>query len=76
MKLSVSLPEEDVRFLDTYSHSASLASRSAAIQAAVQQLRELLLADEYEQMFLDPDYLREASVWDVTSADGLTDETW
>jgi len=76
MKLSVSLPESDVRFLDAYSETASLDSRSAAIQAAVQQLRESLLAREYEQMFSDPSYLREAAVWDVTTADGLSDEAW
>jgi len=76
MKLSVSLPEADVRFLDDYGRTAHLDSRSAAVQTAVKQLRESLLAHEYEELFSDPDYLLEASVWDVTSADGLSDEAW
>lgn len=76
MKLSVSLPEEEVCFLDDYRQTAHLESRSAAVHVAVRQLRESLLAQEYTQMFSDADYLNDTSVWDVTSMDGLTDEAW
>ncbi|MCL2783246.1 MAG: ribbon-helix-helix domain-containing protein [Propionibacteriaceae bacterium] len=75
MKLSVSLPEEDVKFLDAYRRDASLKSRSAAVQAAIQRLRDALLADEYTQMFSDPAYLDDTKVWDATTPDGLPDET-
>jgi len=76
MKLSVSLPEDDVRFIDAYSRDAQLNSRSAAIQKAVQSLRESLLAEEYDQMFSDSGYLAETDAWNSTAADGLDDEAW
>jgi len=76
MKLSVSLRDEDVAFLDEYTQTASLESRSAAVQEAVQALRSAILAEEYTQMFSDPTYLKDAREWDVTSADGLADEAW
>jgi len=76
MKLSVSLPVEDVEFIDDYSQTAAVGSRSAAIRVAVQRLRESLLADEYAQMYSDPAYLAEAAAWDATLTDGLSDEAW
>jgi len=39
MKLSVSLSDEDVEFLDEYARSKRLSSRSAAVQRAVRLLR-------------------------------------
>ena len=39
MKLSVSLPEDDVAFLDEYTTSHGVPSRSAALQQAVALLR-------------------------------------
>lgn len=48
MKLSVSLPADDVRFLDYYVTRHDLESRSAAIQDAMKALRDLDLQDEYE----------------------------
>ncbi len=38
MKLSVSLPDEDVEYLDAYAASQGLASRSAALRKAVRLL--------------------------------------
>ena len=74
MKLGVSLPEEDVRFLDEYCRAAALDSRSATIQRAVQLLRDSWLADEYSQIYSDPSYIDEAQIWDSTVGDGLADE--
>lgn len=48
MKLSVSLPADDVQFLDYYVARHDLESRSAAIQDAMKALRDLDLQDEYE----------------------------
>ena len=39
MKVSVSLPSEDVKFLDVYAEEQGLESRSAALQRAVRLLR-------------------------------------
>ena len=38
MKVSVSLPDEDVEFLDAYARSQGLASRSATVHKAVRLL--------------------------------------
>jgi len=53
MKLSVSLPPEDVEFLDYYITARDLESRSAALQAAIRALRDLDLQDQYEYAFSD-----------------------
>ena len=39
MKISVSLPDEDVEFLDDYARSTEAASRSAALHEAIALLR-------------------------------------
>jgi len=39
MKISMSLPEEDVTFLDAYAEEKGLPSRSAALHKAVRLLR-------------------------------------
>ena len=39
MKVSVSLPDEDVDFLDAYASSQGFASRSAVVHKAVRLLR-------------------------------------
>lgn len=51
MKLSVSLPSEDVEFLDYYITLHDLESRSAAVHAALKALRDLDLQDQYEAAF-------------------------
>ena len=42
MKVSVSLPDEDVDFLDTYADTQGFASRSAVVHKAVRLLRASL----------------------------------
>ena len=39
MRISVSLPDEDVEFLDDYARSTEAASRSAALHEAIALLR-------------------------------------
>lgn len=51
MKLSVSLTEKDVEFLDFYISEHELDTRSAGLQAALRALRDVELEDEYEQAF-------------------------
>ena len=71
MKVSVSLPEEDVEFLDAYVESQGFASRSAVVHKAVRLLRASELGQAYEEAF--GEWSRdEANVWESTVADGLS----
>ena len=72
MKLSVSLADEDVEFLDAYAQAKRLPSRSAALQRAVRLLRTSDLAEAYEGAFEDWTTDPDAELWESTVADGLT----
>lgn len=52
MKISVSLPEDEVGFLDSYAAEHDT-TRSGALLAAVKALRFRDLAWQYEQAFLE-----------------------
>jgi antitoxin ParD1/3/4 len=71
VKLSVSLPAEDVEFLDAYAASHGIASRSAAVGQAVQALRESELRGAYEQAFAEWEDSEDAALWERTVADGV-----
>ncbi len=71
MKLSVSLPEEDVEFLDAYAASEGFGSRSAALHSAVRLLRATQLGPAYEEAFSDWDQSGSAVEWEITAADGV-----
>lgn len=71
MKLSVSLPEEDVAFLDAYAHAQGLASRSAALHRAVRVLRASELGSDYAAAWAEWENAGEAGAWGVTVGDGL-----
>ena len=71
MKVSVSLPKEDVEFLDRYAKGQGFGSRSAALQQAVKQLRVAELEADYEAAFVEWEESGEASMWHSTVADGL-----
>jgi Arc/MetJ-type ribon-helix-helix transcriptional regulator len=69
MKVSVSLPEDDVEFLDAYAESQGLASRSAALHRAVRLLRGAELGPAYDDAFASWEESGAAADWDVTAAD-------
>ena len=73
MKVSVSIPDEDVRFLDEYAREQGLDSRSAAVHRAVRMLRTAELAEAYQAAW-EEWASSGASDWDQTAADGLTDD--
>lgn len=73
MKLSVSLPEEDVAVLDEYARRAGLSSRSAAVQHAIRSLRLPDLEQDYSTAWDDWEASGEQAAWDGTAADGLID---
>lgn len=72
MKVSVSLPQEDIEFLDAYAASEGIASRSAVVHKAVRLLRSAGLGAAYEDAWDEWDESGQASLWDKTGADGIT----
>lgn len=72
MKISVSLPEGDLEFLDAYAHAQGLPSRSAAVHKAVRLLRGTELGATYEDAFVEWDEGGDAGAWDVTVSDGMS----
>jgi Arc/MetJ-type ribon-helix-helix transcriptional regulator len=75
VKLSVSLPEDDVEFLDTYAQREGCTSRSAVVHRAVGMLRASELGSAYEQAWAEWATNDDSAAWDTTSVDGLTDAT-
>ena len=71
MKVSVSLPEDDVDFLDSYAHAQGMGSRSAALHKAVGLLRAAQLADAYEDAWASWSASGESGTWESAAADGL-----
>jgi len=72
MKVSVSLPEEDVEFLDAYARSRRMPSRSAALKRAVHLLKASELGPEYADAWEEWGAGPDADLWDATAADGLS----
>jgi Arc/MetJ-type ribon-helix-helix transcriptional regulator len=71
MKVSVSLPGDDVAFLDEYAKEQGLESRSAALHRAVRLLRTAELSGPYEAAWDEWAADGEAEVWESASGDGL-----
>jgi Arc/MetJ-type ribon-helix-helix transcriptional regulator len=71
MKVSVSLPAEDVAFLDACARSEGFSSRSAVVHKAVRLLRASGLGGAYEDAWREWATEADDDVWDVTINDGL-----
>ena len=71
MKVSVSLPEADLEFLDAYTKKSGLESRSAALQKAVRLLRTSELTQAYAAAWEEFDADGDAALWEMTVADGI-----
>ncbi|MGI5468788.1 ribbon-helix-helix domain-containing protein [Streptomyces sp. CA-132043] len=74
MKISVSLPQEDVAFVDEYASRTDAESRSAVIHAAIELLRATELEADYEAAFAEWDASDDAAFWDRFAGDGLGNE--
>lgn len=74
MKLSVSLPDDDVAFLDSYARAAGIESRSAVLHKAVRMLRTSALGAAYEDAWQDWADSPLAGEWDAVAGDGLANE--
>lgn len=73
MKLSVSLPDDDVTILDEFVRTAGLKSRSAALHHAVRMLRLPDLEQDYEAAWHEWEASGDHAAWTVTGADGVAD---
>ena len=71
MKLSVSLPDEDVHFLDEYAEEQGVSSRSAVVHRAVRLLRASGLGPAYEAAWSEWSDSEDAELWESTIGDGL-----
>ena len=71
MKVSVSLPDDDVEYLDAYVRTQGLESRSAALHRAVHLLRASELGAAYEDAWAEWAASPDSERWDAATADGL-----
>ncbi len=71
MKVSVSLPGDDVEFLDAYASAHALPSRSAAVHQAIHALRLGKLHDAYRDAWDEWTENGEADLWDTVVGDGV-----
>jgi Arc/MetJ-type ribon-helix-helix transcriptional regulator len=71
MKLSVSLADEDVAFLDHFVEDKRFESRSAVLQRAVQLLRSMELASAYEAAWDEWAASDDAAMWERATGDGI-----
>ena len=71
MKISVSLPDEDVAFLDRYARQAPAGSRSAVVQRAIRLLRATELGPAYAQAWEEWAAGGDAEAWDAVAGDGI-----
>ena len=70
MKVSVSLPGEDVQYLDDYAREQGLESRSAALHRAIRLLRTAELGATYEAAWTEWEAQGDAGLWESTTGDG------
>jgi Arc/MetJ-type ribon-helix-helix transcriptional regulator len=71
MKVSVSLPDEDVEFLDSYAREQGVASRSAVIREALRLLRANELGSDYAEAWQEWSAGPDREAWETVLADGL-----
>ncbi len=66
MKISVSLPDNDIAFLD-----AQGPNRSATVHEAIAALRQSQLTDQYQQAYADWVESGDSQLWDGVLTDGV-----
>jgi Arc/MetJ-type ribon-helix-helix transcriptional regulator len=71
MKVSVSLPAEEVAYLDAYAQEHDIQSRSAVVHKAVTLLRSNQLEAAYEDAWHSWDSSEDDAAWDTAAGDGL-----
>src|ERR1700712_2317352 len=71
MKLSVSLPDADIKVLDDYVRDHAGATRSSALHSAVIALRDVSLDEQYRLAAQEWVGSHDAAEWDAVSGDGI-----
>ena len=66
MKLSISLPDADVEFIDSVVESGQYASRSAVIARAMRLLQAADLGEMYDAAFREWAVSEEGAEWEAT----------
>ena len=72
MKLSVSIPADELVFIDSYAEEHNIGSRSGVIQRALALLRTNDLDEEYAAAWAEW-ATSDAPAWDSALADGIDD---
>lgn len=70
VKLSVSIPDEDLEFIDAYAAEHGVESRSGVVQRAVSLLRATELGDDYAAAWAEWE-ASDAADWEPVVGDGL-----
>lgn len=70
MKVSVSLPAEDLQFVDEQTENGRFDSRSAVVHAAIRLLRDRQHVDSYAAAWDEWDET-DAAVWEAVVSDGV-----
>jgi Arc/MetJ-type ribon-helix-helix transcriptional regulator len=73
MKLSVSLPDDDVAFVDEYASRRGSSSRSSVIHRAIQLLRMSELEDAYTDAWEEWRQDGGEAAWSAAAGDGIAD---
>jgi hypothetical protein len=73
MKVSVSLPAEDLAYIDEYARRQGAPSRSVVLRRAVGLLRLSELEDAYAAAAEEWTQTEDGQLWDTVAADGLGD---
>lgn len=71
MKISVSIPDDDVTFVDSLASRGAYASRSAAVQAAIRLLRDRQDIDSYAAAWDEWESTDDAVLWEAVARDGV-----
>jgi len=74
MKLSVSIPDEDVKFIDRYASEHAVTSRSGVVKRALSLLRANELGELYAEAW-DEWTSSDGDGWEATAGDGLVAST-
>lgn len=71
MKLSVSLQDQDVEFLDSYTKDHGMSSRSATLHKAVLLLRAAELGSAYAGAWQEWEDSGQSEIWEAAIDDGV-----
>jgi Arc/MetJ-type ribon-helix-helix transcriptional regulator len=71
MKVSMSLPGEDVAFLDAYAKEHAVRSRSAVVHRAIQAFRLSELPEAYSEAWTECSSGGLAGDWETVVGDGV-----